>query len=137
MAQYPELATSDRANVVCRVFEKKIQSFVTFLKEERIFGNVIGDSESKIKSAEDVDQYISAELPDPRIDPDRYNIVSETMMHGPCGAANLKASCMKELVTTEKQQVIDWTSSVCASNFRRVILFKNVIMPSKGLQGFL
>nr|GEY79571.1 helitron helicase-like domain-containing protein [Tanacetum cinerariifolium] len=54
-----------------------------------------GDSESKIKSAEDVDQYISAELPDQRIDPDGYNIVSEMMMHGPCGAANLNALCMK------------------------------------------
>ncbi|GKA67145.1 DNA helicase [Tanacetum coccineum] len=78
MAQYPELTASDRADVVCRVFEQKIQSFVTFLKEERIFGNVTG-----------------AELPDPRIDPDGYNIVSETMMHGPYGAANMKASCMK------------------------------------------
>ncbi|GKD74131.1 DNA helicase [Tanacetum coccineum] len=94
----------------------KIQSFVTFLKEERIFGNVTGvlytfefqkrglphchtllwvDSESKIKSAEDVDQSILAELPDPRIDPYGHNIISETMMHGPCGAANMKASCMK------------------------------------------
>ncbi|GKC05572.1 DNA helicase [Tanacetum coccineum] len=63
------------ANVVCRVFEQKIQSFVTFLKEERIFRNVIGDSESKIKSAEDVDQYISAKLPDPRIDPDRWSML--------------------------------------------------------------
>ncbi|GKD64505.1 DNA helicase [Tanacetum coccineum] len=40
MAQYPELTASDRADVVCPVFEQKIQSFVTFLKEERIFGNV-------------------------------------------------------------------------------------------------
>ncbi|GJS36348.1 DNA helicase [Tanacetum coccineum] len=116
MAQYPELTASDRADVVCRVFEQKIHSFVTFLKEERIFGNVARvlytvefqkrglphchtllwvDSESKIKSAKDVDQYISAELPDSRVDPDGYNIVSETMMHGPCGAANLNASCMK------------------------------------------
>ncbi|GKB15274.1 DNA helicase, partial [Tanacetum coccineum] len=112
MAQYPELTASDRADVVCWVFEQKIQSFVTFLKEERIFGNVTGvefqkqglphchtllwvDSESKIKSAEDVDQYILAELPDLRVDPDGYNIVSEIMMHGPCGGANLKASCKK------------------------------------------
>nr|GEV38868.1 DNA helicase [Tanacetum cinerariifolium] len=116
MAQYPEMTASDRADVVCQVFERKIQSFVTFLKEERIFGNVTGvlytvefqkrglphchtllwvDSESKTKSVEDVDQYILAELPDPRIDPDGYNIVSETMMPGPCGAANMKASCMK------------------------------------------
>nr|GEU59556.1 DNA helicase [Tanacetum cinerariifolium] len=102
--------------VVCPVFEQKIQSFVTFHKEERIFGNVAEvlyivefqkrglphchtllwvDSDSKIKRAEDVDQYISAELPDPRIDLDGYNIVFEMMIHGPCGAANMKASCMK------------------------------------------
>ncbi|GJZ68568.1 DNA helicase [Tanacetum coccineum] len=37
------------------------------------------------------------------------------------------------MVTTEKQQVIDRTSSICASNFRRIILFKNVTMPSKAL----
>ncbi|GJR58286.1 DNA helicase [Tanacetum coccineum] len=115
-AQYPERTASDGTNVVCLVFEQKIQSFVAFLKEERIFRNVSGvlytvefqkrglphchtllwvDSESKIKSAKDVDQYISAELPDLRVDPDVFNIVSETMMNGPCGAANMKASCMK------------------------------------------
>ncbi|GKA99356.1 hypothetical protein Tco_0827293 [Tanacetum coccineum] len=36
-----------------------------------------------------------AELPDPRIDPNGYNIVSEMMMHCPYRAANMKASCMK------------------------------------------
>ncbi|GJU21618.1 DNA helicase [Tanacetum coccineum] len=36
-----------------------------------------------------------AELPDPRIDPNGHNIIFEMMMHGPCGAANMKASCMK------------------------------------------
>nr|GEW96593.1 DNA helicase [Tanacetum cinerariifolium] len=78
MAQYPELTAFDRADIVCRIFEQKIHSFITFLKEERIFGN-----------------FTRAELPDPRIDPDGYNIVSETMMYGPCGAANLNALCMK------------------------------------------
>ncbi|GJU21620.1 hypothetical protein Tco_1154962 [Tanacetum coccineum] len=42
MAQYPNLSASDRADVVCRGFEQKIQSFDTFLKEERIFENVTG-----------------------------------------------------------------------------------------------
>ncbi|GJW37884.1 DNA helicase [Tanacetum coccineum] len=31
----------------------------------------------------------------PRIDPEGYNVVSELMMHGPCGAVSSKASCMK------------------------------------------
>ncbi|GJT79263.1 DNA helicase [Tanacetum coccineum] len=34
MAQYPELTTSDRADVVFRVFEQKIKLFVAFLKKE-------------------------------------------------------------------------------------------------------
>nr|GEX31305.1 DNA helicase [Tanacetum cinerariifolium] len=42
MDQYPELTASDSADVVYRVFEQKIQSFVIFLKEERIFGIVTG-----------------------------------------------------------------------------------------------
>nr|GEX56179.1 DNA helicase [Tanacetum cinerariifolium] len=47
------------------------------------------DPVSKIQSAKDVDQFISAKLPDPSVDPDGYKVVSEMMMHGPCGHANL------------------------------------------------
>nr|GEX50438.1 DNA helicase [Tanacetum cinerariifolium] len=75
------------------VFEQKIQALIAFLKEQRIFGNV--DSASRIRIDEDVDRFISAELPDPIIDPEGYNVVLELMMHGPCGAVNLKAACMK------------------------------------------
>nr|GEY63596.1 DNA helicase [Tanacetum cinerariifolium] len=38
--------------------------------------------------AKDIDQYISAELPDPKLDPDGYRVVSEMMIHGPCGLAD-------------------------------------------------
>ncbi|GKA96641.1 DNA helicase [Tanacetum coccineum] len=105
-----------RTHVVCWVFEQKIQALIAFLKEERIFGDVTGvlytvefqkrglphchtllwvDSASRIRIVEDVDRFISAELPDPRIDPEGYNVVSELMMHGPCGAVSMKAPCMK------------------------------------------
>ncbi|GKC68945.1 DNA helicase, partial [Tanacetum coccineum] len=53
------------------------------------------DSASRIIIAEDVDWFISAELQDLRIDPEGYNVVSELMMHGPCGAVSMKAPCMK------------------------------------------
>ena len=39
MAEYPHLTASDRADVVCRVFEQKI---VSFLKKGRPFGCVTG-----------------------------------------------------------------------------------------------
>ncbi|GJR68313.1 DNA helicase [Tanacetum coccineum] len=53
------------------------------------------DSASRIRIAKDVDRFISAELLNPRIDPEGYNVVSELMMHVPCGAVRLKAPCMK------------------------------------------
>ena len=51
-------------------------------------------SADRIQAAEDVDQYISAELPDPAFDPQGYKVVSEMMIHGPCGSANPNAPCM-------------------------------------------
>ena len=42
MAEYPHLTTSDRADVVCRVFEQKIKAFIAFLKNRRPFGYVTG-----------------------------------------------------------------------------------------------
>nr|GEV76490.1 DNA helicase [Tanacetum cinerariifolium] len=93
MLEYPHLTASDRADVVCRVFEQKIHALIAFLKEERTFGDVIGAS--RIRIVKDVDRFISVELSNPRIDPEGYNVVSELMMHGPCGAVSLKAPCMK------------------------------------------
>nr|GEV80540.1 DNA helicase [Tanacetum cinerariifolium] len=40
-------------------------------------------------------EYLS-ELPDPVIDPHTYAIISELMIHGPCGFANQTAACMKD-----------------------------------------
>nr|GEU77111.1 DNA helicase [Tanacetum cinerariifolium] len=75
------------------VFEQEIQALIAFLKEERIFGDVTGAS--RIRIAEDIDRFVSAELPNPRTNPEGYNVVSEPMMHGPYGAASFKASCVK------------------------------------------
>ncbi|GKB90748.1 DNA helicase [Tanacetum coccineum] len=69
MAAYPELSASDRPYIVCRVFKQKIEAFLNFLKNQRIFGAVTG-----------------AELPDPQTDPEGYKVVSEMIIHGPCGA---------------------------------------------------
>nr|GFB52700.1 DNA helicase [Tanacetum cinerariifolium] len=75
---WPELTTADRADIVDRVFEQKVsQAF-------------------KVQQDTDVDKYILAELPDPTQDPDGYRIISEPMIHGPCGHANKNASCMKD-----------------------------------------
>ncbi|XP_076886945.1 uncharacterized protein LOC143536652 [Bidens hawaiensis] len=49
---------------------------------------------SKIHNPKDVDKFISAEIPNKDSDPDLYKLVSDHMIHGPCGDANQKCTCM-------------------------------------------
>ncbi|CAN0900836.1 ATP-dependent DNA helicase PIF1 [Linum grandiflorum] len=50
----------------------------------------------KPKTPSLVDKIISAELPDPLIDPIGYEAVTKFMLHGPCGEARLTSPCMKD-----------------------------------------
>ncbi|GJT60660.1 DNA helicase [Tanacetum coccineum] len=105
-----------RADIVCRVFEQKVKDFLRFLKEVKTFGYVSAvlytiefqkrglphchtllwiESRNTLKDATQIDEYISAEIPDHVQDPRGYKLVTELMMHGLCGAANLDASCMQ------------------------------------------
>jgi hypothetical protein len=47
-------------------------------------------------TTEIIDTWITAEIPDPRKDPLDYILVSEHMMHGPCGEKNWDCPCMKK-----------------------------------------
>ncbi|XP_076961093.1 uncharacterized protein LOC143637642 [Bidens hawaiensis] len=49
---------------------------------------------SKIHNPQDVDKFISAEIPNKDTDPDLYKLVSDHMIHGPCGDANPNYTCM-------------------------------------------
>jgi len=50
--------------------------------------------DNKINTADEIDKVISAEIPDPITQPALYKVVSESMMHGPCGLMNPKNVCM-------------------------------------------
>ncbi|GJU06614.1 DNA helicase [Tanacetum coccineum] len=123
MEGYPNLLSGDRADVVVRVFQQKVYDFCNYLSSRRLFGTVTGllytiefqkrglphchtllwvDDKDKIQHAADIDHYISAELPDPSTDPEGYKIISEMMVHGPCGPADPTATCMKENVCSKK-----------------------------------
>ncbi|KAM0840854.1 hypothetical protein ACQ4PT_059380 [Festuca glaucescens] len=52
--------------------------------------------EVSAETIDTIDDFICAEIPDPILDPLGYVLVSEFMMHGPCGELNDKCVCMKE-----------------------------------------
>nr|GFB69543.1 DNA helicase PIF1, ATP-dependent [Tanacetum cinerariifolium] len=52
----------------------------------------------RISREEDIDMYVSAELPLEDVDPECYKIVSEFMMHGPCGLVCPSASWTDRVV---------------------------------------
>lgn len=58
------------------------------------------DSSSKNNLIANVDKFVSAEIPDPEVDPVGYETVSAFMVHGPCGTENPKSPCMKEYKCT-------------------------------------
>ena len=53
-------------------------------------------ADAKQNLQKNIDQYVSAEIPDPDVDPAGYEAVKSFMIHGPCGADNPKSPCMKD-----------------------------------------
>nr|GEY57131.1 DNA helicase [Tanacetum cinerariifolium] len=117
------LTPADRADIVCSVIQQKVKDFVKFLKEVKTFGRVAVvlytiefqkrglphchtllwvSSKNKITNASQIDEYISAELPDLVKDHRDYKVVSELMLHGPCGATNLSAPCTQNGTCNKK-----------------------------------
>ncbi|GBM64363.1 hypothetical protein AVEN_11016-1 [Araneus ventricosus] len=54
------------------------------------------DSESKIRTKDDIDKFARAELPDPCTDLRLFEIVTKCMVHGPCGTININSPCMRD-----------------------------------------
>nr|GEY27185.1 DNA helicase [Tanacetum cinerariifolium] len=115
--QFPQLTIADRADIVDHVFKKKVRDYTYFVRNSNTFGDVTSvlytiefqkrglphchsllwiSASSKVQQDIDVDKYVFAELPDPITDATGYAVVSELMLHGPCGALNMNASCMKD-----------------------------------------
>jgi len=104
----------ERHDIMCRVFQLKVKTMMKLLTRGEIFGSVRCHMYSiewqkrglphvhillwleKQVEPNKLDTFISAELPDPTLDPALFEIVSTNMIHGPCGAFNLNSPCMKD-----------------------------------------
>ncbi|XP_076900374.1 uncharacterized protein LOC143554528 [Bidens hawaiensis] len=109
------LKSEDRPDILCRVFKLKLDAMIKLVKDKSLFGKVQAvvytiefqkrglphahicifmHPGSKIHNPQDVDKFISAEIPNKDGDPDLYKLVSDHMIHGSCGDANPKCTCM-------------------------------------------
>ncbi|GFT19600.1 ATP-dependent DNA helicase [Trichonephila clavipes] len=106
----------DRHDLPARVFKVKVHKLVTK-------GKIFGDMKymytiewqkrglphvhlllwlmEKLRPNQ-IDEIISAEIPNPETDQKLYDTVTKNMTHGPCGALNPSSPCMKERKCTKK-----------------------------------
>jgi hypothetical protein len=101
----------DRPELITRVFNLKLDALLKDIKDG-VLGNVITkicviefqkkglphahilfilDEASKLRTAEDYDSMVSAEIPDMIHHPEAYEMVTSCMVHGPCGLDFLNA----------------------------------------------
>ena len=111
---FPHQSPADRHDLIASVFRQKVIVMLRLLTKDSVFGetqcyiysiewqkrglphiHILLWLKDKLRPA-DIDSVISAEIPDKESDPGLYDVVTKTMMHGPCGRLNPKQSCMKD-----------------------------------------
>ncbi|XP_065661740.1 uncharacterized protein LOC136084776 [Hydra vulgaris] len=113
----PGQTANDRPDLVCRVFKMKLKFFLEDIFKHGVLGKVVSHVQviefqkrglphvhillhfvnaDMLETAEDIDSLISAEIPDPAVDPELFEIIKSCMIHGPCGILNPNSPCMKD-----------------------------------------
>ncbi|XP_047953750.1 uncharacterized protein LOC125199963, partial [Salvia hispanica] len=109
------LKYTDRPDIVCRIFKVKLDELIRDIRKNKIFGNVQAviytvefqkrglphahilfflSKEDKQIVVEQIDKFISFEIPAVEIDPFYHANVAELMVHGPCGVSRPSSPCM-------------------------------------------
>ncbi|GFQ76040.1 helitron_like_N domain-containing protein [Trichonephila clavata] len=104
----------NRHDLLARVFHGKLKILMNLITKGKIFGVVQcymytiewqkrGLPHAHILvwlqetlHAHKVDDFISAEIPNPEEDPELFNCITTQMVHGPCGVINPFSPCMKD-----------------------------------------
>ena len=118
----PHQQASDRPDIVARVFEMKLQELLKDIVKGKIFGTVaaimhviefqkrglphahillILEGEDKLSNTMMYNEVVSAELPNPQLQPLLFKRVTSHMLHGPCGHINPQCPCMENGLCTK------------------------------------
>lgn len=116
----PGQTSVDRHDITARVFKQKLKSMMDFIVKHKVFGvtrcwmysvewqkrglphaHILIWLIDKIRP-DQIDNIISAEIPDTTVDPELHEIVTKNMIHGPCGAYNTSSPCMVDGVCTKR-----------------------------------
>lgn len=113
----PGQTTSDRPDLVARVFKMKLHRLWHEIMYQDVFGTAVGGTyvveyqkrglphvhmliilrrEEWPTTAEEIDKIVCAELPNRDTHPDLWKTVTATMLHGPCGKDNPDQRCMED-----------------------------------------
>jgi ATP-dependent DNA helicase PIF1 len=122
---------SDRHDLLARVFRQKLIKLMHIITKSHVVGptrcwmysiewqkrglphaHILIWLKGKMKS-DQIDNVISAELPDPKRDPRLFEIIVKNMVHGPCGSVNPNSPCMKDGKCTKRypRQLLDDTQT--------------------------
>ena len=101
-----------RNDITARVFWQKLKSLINYIVKLKVIRSVRywiysvewhkrGFPHAHILmwlidkfTSNEIDNVISAEIPDEKVDKSLYDIVVRNMIHGPCGALNEQSTCM-------------------------------------------
>ena len=113
----PGQETSDRPDVVSRVFYQKFIDMMHLLTKTAVFGDVAGyvsviefqkrglphahillilSGRHKPVQLTDYDRLVCAEFPNKQVFPELHDIICRSNVHGPCGQYNPTSPCMIE-----------------------------------------
>ena len=111
----PDQTAADRPDLMARVFKLKLKALLDDLITVGVLGKTVADigvveyqkrglphahlliilaDESKLRTPDDYDSVVSAEIPDIELHPELHETIATCMIHGPCGPGFPPSPCI-------------------------------------------